>query len=142
MSNDNSRIMAIDFGSSRIGLSLSDPLKIIAQGLKTIPNNDMTVDEILSVIRAYDVSTIVIGNPINLNGSESAKSVEVASFVQQLKEKTDIPIVLLDERYTSVMAHQTLLQMGTKKRQRRDKGKIDEIASAILLQGYLDSRKR
>lgn len=142
MNNDYGRILAIDYGSSRIGLAISDPLKIIAQGLKTIPNNSDAIDEISSLIKTNDISRVVVGNPLHLSGSESAKSFEVDSFVQKLKEKITIEIIMVDERFTSVMAQQSIRLMGAKKKQRQNKEKIDEVAAAILLQGYLDSLQR
>ncbi|MBI2429520.1 MAG: Holliday junction resolvase RuvX [Ignavibacteriales bacterium] len=136
------RILAIDYGSIRIGLAMSDPLKIIAQGLKTIRNDPNAVAEITKVVRENNVSTIVVGKPLNLSGNESSKSVEVDAFVRTLKEKITVEIVMVDERFTSVMAQRAILAMGAKKKQRQNKGKVDEVASAILLQGYLDSLKR
>lgn len=137
-----SRILAIDYGSVRIGLAISDPLRIIAQGLKTIPNNAQTIEEILSVIHNQGISKIIIGKPLHLSGAESAKSVEIDEFVKKLKERVSIEIVYVDERFTSVMAKNSIQQMGAKKKQRQNKAKVDEVASAILLQGYLDSQRR
>ena len=142
MNSDLSRIIAIDFGSHRIGLAVSDPMKIIGQGLKTIVNNEKSIDEIVSLISEYSVSEIIVGNPLLLSGKESATSEDVAHFVKKLSEKTNIKIVLVDERFTSVLAHKAMIDMGMNKKKRQNKAKVDEIASAILLQGYLDSRKR
>ncbi|MHB1050037.1 MAG: Holliday junction resolvase RuvX [Bacteroidota bacterium] len=137
-----SRVMAIDFGSHRIGLAVSDPLKIIAQGLKTIANTENSIDEIAALLTEYSVSEIIVGNPLLLSGKESATSEDVVQFVKKLSEKTDIKIVLVDERFTSVLAHKAMIDMGMNRKKRQNKAKVDEIASAILLQGYLDSRKR
>jgi putative Holliday junction resolvase len=142
MSEALSRILAIDFGSVRIGLAVSDPMKIIATGLRTIPNNARSIDEILTVITEYGISEIIVGNPLLLSGKESKTSVDVNAFVRLLSDRTSIPIALIDERFTSVMAQKTMMSMGVKKKQRQNKARIDEIASAILLQGYLDSRSR
>jgi putative Holliday junction resolvase len=141
MNNDMSRILAVDYGSQRIGLAVSDPLKIIAQGLKTIANSGQTIDEIIAVVSEYSVSEIIVGNPLLLSGKESATSADVATFVKNLSERTQVKIVLVDERFTSVMAQKSMIEMGVKKKKRQNKAKVDEIASAILLQGYLDSRK-
>jgi putative Holliday junction resolvase len=142
MNSDFSRILAIDYGSHRIGLAVSDPMKIIAQGLKTLSNNDKSIDEIVALVSEYSVSEIIVGNPLLLSGKQSATSEDVAQFVKHLSEKTDISIVLVDERFTSVLAHKAMIDMGMNKKKRQNKAKVDEIASAILLQGYLDSRKR
>lgn len=142
MSDDLSRILAIDYGSVRIGLALSDPLKIIAQGLKTILNDGKTLDQIIQIIDENNVSKIIVGKPLHLSGNESAKSAEVDEFVKKLKEKISFEIIMVDERFTSVMAQKAIASMGAKKKQRQNKAKIDEVAAAILLQGYLDSPKR
>ena len=134
------RIMGIDYGSVRIGLSLSDPMRIIASGLKTILNNGHAVEEITSIIHEQDVRKIVVGMPLNLKGEPGIKVEEVERFIGLLKEKTSVEIVTHDERFTSVMAQKAILSMGTTKKQRRDKSKIDEVASAILLQSFLDSK--
>lgn len=142
MSNDLSRIMAIDFGSRRIGLAVSDPMRIIAQGLKTIENTDESVDDIVGLLSEYSVSEIVVGNPLLLSGKGSMTSDDVDRFVTSLSAKTDVKIVMIDERFTSVMAHKAMIEMGLNRKKRQNKAKVDEIAAAILLQGYLDSRKR
>lgn len=142
MSEGLSRILGIDYGSVRIGLAVSDPMKIIASGLRTIPNNAGSIDEIASIIIEYNIAEIIIGNPLLLSGKESTTSVDVNAFSRLLSERTGIPVTLIDERFTSVMAQKSLLAMGVKKKQRQNKARIDEIASAILLQGYLDSRSR
>jgi putative Holliday junction resolvase len=143
MNNEYSRILGIDYGTVRIGLSVSDPLKIIAQGLKTIRNDADSLGEIVSVIAQQQIEKIIVGYPLNLKGEVSTKAEEVNEFVKRLKEKTSVEVMLLDERFTSVMAQRSIISMGTKKKQReKNKGKVDEVAAAILLQGYLDSRKR
>ncbi|MFA6457309.1 MAG: Holliday junction resolvase RuvX [Bacteroidota bacterium] len=143
MSNDYTRFLGIDYGSVRIGLSLSDPLKIIAQGFKTINNDGNSLDQIASIITEQNIEKIVVGNPLNLKGEVSTKAEEVKQFVNRLKERTSIEVILLDERFTSVMAQRSIISMGTKKKQRQsNKGKVDEVAAAILLQGYLDSHLR
>lgn len=142
MSNEFSRILAIDYGEVRIGLAVSDPLKIIAQGLKTIANTNDCIETILSIISEYDIEEIIVGNPLLLSGKGSVTSENVNTFILRLSERTDRAIILVDERFTSVMAQRAILDMGIKKKKRRNKAKVDEIASAILLQGYLDSRKK
>ncbi len=142
MSNDFSRILGVDYGSVRIGLAVSDPLKIIAQGLKTIPNDGNCFDEIADVIEEQNIKKIIVGKPLHLSGGESAKSAEVDEFVKKLKKRTSLEIIQIDERFTSIMAQKSILAMGAKKKQRQNKSKVDEVASAILLQGYLDSQKR
>jgi putative Holliday junction resolvase len=139
----NSRILGIDYGTRRIGLSLSDPLRIIAQPLTTLPNDAHTLDRICDVINKENVEVIVIGMPLNLKGEKAQKAQEVERFIDLLVERTAVEIIRWDERFTTTMAHRTMLDMGTKRGERRsDKGRIDAMAAAILLQSYLDSRKR
>ncbi len=135
--------MGIDYGSVRIGLALSDPLKIIAQGFSTIPNDDHSCEEIVKVVQVQHVKRIIVGNPLNLKGEVGSKAEEVKSFVHKLRERSTVEIILVDERFTSVIAQKSFIAMGSKKKQRQNnKGKIDEMAAAILLQGYLDSQPR
>ncbi|MDP1677459.1 MAG: Holliday junction resolvase RuvX [Bacteroidota bacterium] len=135
--------MGIDYGSVRIGLALSDPLKIIASGLTTIQNDDRCLDIILSIIMEQNVEKIIVGKPLNLKGEIGTKAEEVLQFIKKLQERTSVEIHQIDERFTSVMAQRSIIAMGTpKKKRQQNKGKVDEVASAILLQGYLDTVKR
>ncbi len=141
--NDYSRILGIDYGSVRIGLSLSDPLKIIASGITTIENNERSIDKILQILFESNVQKIVVGFPLTLKGEIGSKAEEVEQFISLLRSKTEIEIVAYDERFTSVIALQTIRELGTSKKKRRSsKGKVDEIAAVILLQNYLDSVNR
>lgn len=143
MNNEYSRYMGIDYGSVRIGIAVSDPLKIIAQGYTTIRNDAESLERITAIVAEQTVERIIIGNPLNLRGEVSAKAEEVAEFVKVLKEKTPVQVIMLDERFTSVMAQRSIITMGTKKKQRQNnKGKVDEVAAAILLQSYLDAQQR
>lgn len=143
MSSEYTRYMGIDYGSVRIGIALSDPLKIIAQGFTTVRNDNESLDRIFSIIAEQSVERIIIGNPLNLRGEISAKAEEVGEFVKILKAKTPVEIIMLDERFTSVMAQRSIITMGTTKKQRQNnKGKVDEVAAAILLQSYLDAQQR
>ena len=143
MSNDYTRYMGLDYGSVRIGVSVSDPLKIIAQGFTTLRNDTGSLDQIIAIIQEQSIVRIIIGNPLNLKGEMSAKAEEVGEFVKRLKTKTSVEIIMLDERFTSVMAQRSIIAMGTKKKQRQNnKGKVDEVAAAILLQSYLDAQTR
>lgn len=142
MSEPLTRAMGVDYGAARVGVALSDPLRIIAQGLTTLPNDARLLDELVRLIDEHGVGTVVIGNPLHLSGRESESSVAAARFADALRARTRAECVLMDERFTSVIAQQTLRTMGTTRKQRRDKGRVDEMASAILLQGYLDRSAR
>lgn len=141
--NEQKRILGIDYGSKRIGISMSDPLQIIATALETIPNNSRTFEALTEIVQREHVEYIVVGMPLNLKGEKAQKAQEVMEFIQQLKKNIDSEILTWDERFTSSLAHDTLLRMGTKKKERRtNKGRVDSMAAAIMLQNFLDSRKR
>jgi len=137
------RIMGIDFGTRRVGIALSDPLQIIAQSLETIANTPPLISRIRELVEREDVELVVVGMPFNLKGEKGQKGEEVERFILQLRSQLPVEVVTWDERYTSTLAHSTMLQMGTRKKERQmDKGRIDAMAAAIMLQGYLDGRKR
>jgi putative Holliday junction resolvase len=136
------RILGIDFGTVRVGVAVSDPLKIIAQSVGTFTNNAGIFDTLAAIARQYDVGLVVIGMPYTLRGEKGMKAEEVDKFSSRLKDKLSVDIVPWDERFTSRIARQTLVQMGTTKKQRRtDKGKVDAMASALILQSFLDQTK-
>jgi len=132
-----SRIIAIDYGAKRTGIAISDPMKMIAQGLTTIPSA-----ELIGFLKKYfsgeDVELILVGLPKNLDNSPTDITGLVEQLVQQLKKEfPGKEVRTLDERFTSKMASKAMIDMGLRKKQRQNKGLIDEIAATILLQGYL-----
>jgi putative holliday junction resolvase len=136
------RILGIDFGTVRVGVAVSDPLRIIAQSVGTFTNNAGIFDTVAAIARQYDVGLVVIGMPYTLKGEKGMKAEEVDKFSSRLKDKLSVDVVPWDERFTSRIARQTLIQMGTTKKQRRtDKGKVDAMASALILQSFLDQTK-
>lgn len=135
------RILGIDFGTKRIGIAVSDPLRIIATGLKVVPNSPRACGEIGRIAQEYDVEKIVVGMPFNLKGEKAAMAKEVEAFMNELRATTGKEVVDWDERFTSHTAHQTLLTMGVKKTRRQSKSQIDMMASALILQGYLDAAR-
>lgn len=135
--------MGIDFGTRRVGIALSDPLQIIAQSLETMQNTPALISRIRELVEREEVELVVVGMPFNLKGEKGQKGEEVERFLLELRKQLPVDIVTWDERFTSTMAHSTMLQMGTRKKERQtDKGRIDAMAAAIMLQGYLDSRKK
>lgn len=132
------RILGVDYGDSRIGLALSDPLKIIASPYKTIPNKGWD-SAIESIIQEEEIETFVVGYPIGLKGQETAQTEKVIVFAETLK-KFKLPIHLEDERLSSVSAQKSLIQQNIKTG--HNKGMIDERAAAILLQQFLDKSNR
>ena len=136
------RILGIDFGTVRVGVAVSDPLRIIAQSVGTFTNNAGIIDTVAEIARQYDVGLVVIGMPFTLKGEKGMKAEEVDKFISRLKEKLNVDVIPWDERFTSRIARQTLIQMGTTKKQRcTNKGKVDAMASALILQSFLDQTK-
>ena len=137
------RVLGIDFGSVKIGIAVSDPLRIIAQSVGTYANDGKILDQIAALAKEYDVALVVVGMPFTLRGEKGNKAREVDTFLDRLKEKLSVDIITLDERFTSRIAQQTLIQMGTTRKQRRtNKGRVDAMASALILQSFLDQTKR
>ena len=136
------RFLGIDYGSTRIEMTVSDPLGIIAKGIGVVINNAHTYSALKEYIATYTVSKVVVGMPFNLKGEKGQKADEVEQFIDRLIKETGVEVIRWDERFTSQTAHRTLIDMGVKKMKRREKGQIDEMAAALTLQSFLDSRKR
>jgi len=132
------RILAIDFGERRIGLAISDPLGITAQGLPTMDTKK--VEDIFShiqeIIKDKKVTKVVVGMPKNMNGSIGFKGKEVGRFIDKLNQKTGVEVVAWDERLTSVQSQKSMREMGTKQKK---KEMVDKISATLILQSYLDS---
>ncbi|CUU08035.1 putative holliday junction resolvase [Candidatus Kryptobacter tengchongensis] len=135
------RIMGIDFGSKRIGISISDPTLTIAQGLLVLENNPEFFDKVKDICFKYDVKLIVVGLPISLSGRYSSKTNEVLKFVDKLKSKLKIDIVKWDERFTTKIAQRAKIEMNLKKKKRKEKIFDDIISATLILQSYLDFLK-
>jgi len=132
------RLLGIDYGSKRVGIAVSDPLNIIARGVTVIPNSEKLIGEIKRIAGEFDIEKIVVGIPLNLKGQKGSKAEEVEEFIRALEAELGIEIVRQDERFTTMEAHRTLRDMNVGKSKRRSRGTIDEMASALILQGYLD----
>ena len=135
------RILAIDHGKKRTGLAVTDPLRIIANGLATIPTSDI-FDYLTQYVAKESVDQLVIGKPIQPNGQPSENLARVENFVNRWRKlHPEMPIDYYDERFTSVIAHQAMIAGGVKKKTRReDKGLVDEISATIILQDYMRSK--
>jgi putative holliday junction resolvase len=135
------RILAIDYGSKRVGLAVTDPLRLIASGLAAVHSKDlMTFLE--DYFKKENVDIIVVGEPKTMQNKKSDSARFIDPFVGQLRKKFPaIKIERLDERFTSAMAHQTMLMGGLKKKDRQDKEKVDVISAIIILQDYLSFHK-
>lgn len=135
------RILAIDYGKKRTGLAVTDVLQIIANGLTTVPTHTL-MDFILDYVKREPVERIVVGLPKQMNNQPSENMVRIEPFVNRLRKVLpNIPVEYVDERFTSVLAHQAMLDGGLKKKDRQRKELVDEISATIILQSYMDSRK-
>ncbi len=133
------RILAIDYGKKRVGLAVTDPLQLIANGLDTVPAH-----EVLGYLKKYlaseEVDKIVVGLPKQMNGEESESMEYIRPFVVGLQRAfPDMEIVFYDERFTSVLAHKAMLDSGLKKKARQNKELVDKISATIILQNYMES---
>ncbi len=134
------RIISIDYGLKRTGLAVTDPFQIIATGLPTIASS-----ELISFLKTYfakeTVDEIIIGEPRNLDNSDTHASEPVRAIIKRLKKEfPTMPLTTVDERYTSKLASRAMIEMGMKKMQRRQKGLVDEIAATMMLQEYMKQK--
>lgn len=135
------RILAIDYGAKRTGVAVTDPLGIIAQPLETV-----STSELMAFLKTYtqkeSVERIIVGLPKQMDGTASENFSRIEPFVKRLgKEIPEIPVEYYDERFTSVLAHRAMIDGGVRKMDRRDKAMVDRISAAIILQGWMDSKK-
>jgi len=135
------RILSIDYGRKRTGLAVTDSLKLIAGGLATVPSHEL-LKFIEDYTRKETVERIVVGFPKQMNNQPSESMKYIEPFVRQLQKKLpEIPVEYFDERFTSVLAHQAMLEGGLKKKDRQNKALVDEISAVIILQSYLESKR-
>ncbi len=135
------RIIAIDYGKKRTGLAVTDPLQIIATGLVTVLTSEL-LGYLTSYIQRENVERIIIGEPFQNDGTPSENMQRVKQFANTLRKRfPDIPIEFYDERFTSVLAHQAMIDGGLKKKARANKSLVDEISATIILQDYMRSKK-
>ena len=138
------RIMGLDFGSKTVGVAISDPLLITAQGITIIRRKEenklrQTLAQIEELIQEYEVSEIVLGNPKNMNDTMGERVQLSAEFKEKLERRTGLPVVLWDERLTTVAADKAMMEAGIRREHRKEH--VDRIAATFILQGYLDYRK-
>lgn len=133
------RVLSIDYGQKRTGIAVTDPLQIIAGGLVTVATSTL-YDFLVGYISREQVERIIIGKPMQPNGQPSENLARVEQFVNRWRNHQQIPIEYYDERFTSVLAHQTMIDAGLKKKARQNKELVDEISATIILQDWMKSQ--
>ncbi|AYQ33899.1 Holliday junction resolvase RuvX [Runella sp. SP2] len=135
------RIIAIDYGTKRTGIAVTDPLQIIATALDTVRSHEL-IDFLKRYTTTEAVEAFVVGMPRKLDNTDTNNTPHVKGFIKQLKKAfPETPVYEHDERFTSSMALQTMISMGTKKSDRQDKSNIDKMSATIILQSYLTTKK-
>lgn len=136
-----SRIVAIDYGRKRTGIAVTDTLQMIANGLTTVPTHEL-LTFLTDYVAHEEVERILVGLPRQMNNEASENMKYIEPFVRSLRKRLpQIPVEYVDERFTSVMAHRTMLEAGLKKKERQNKALVDEISATIILQTYLEGRR-
>ena len=132
--------MAIDYGTKRTGLAVTDPLQIIANGLTTVHSKEL-MGYLKEYVNKENVDCIIVGMPVRLNGEDTDMTQHVVGFVRQLKKTfPQIAVDTIDERFTSKIAMQTMISGGLKKKDRQNKELVDKISATIILQSYMESK--
>ena len=134
------RILAIDYGTKRTGIAVTDPLRIIPGGLGTVATHELPA-YLASYMSKEPVDIIVVGYATNMNGEDSASMKQIRPFVEKLKKQyPDKKILMFDERFTSVIAQRAILESGIGKMARRNKALVDEVSATIILESFMDSK--
>lgn len=135
------RILAIDYGRKRVGIAVTDPLKIIANGLTTVRSCDV-LKFLSDYLSKEDVEVVVVGLPKTMKNEESDSMQYIKPFVEKVKKQhPGVKVEMYDERFTSVLAHRAMLEGGLKKKERQNKALVDEISATIILQSYMESNR-
>lgn len=140
-----SRVLGLDYGTKTVGVAISDPLLLTAQGVEIIRREKpgklrKTLARIEELIASYQVDKIVLGYPKNMNGTEGKRCEETLAFQEMLTRRTSLEVILWDERLTTVAADKTMMETGIRREERKEY--VDEIAAMLILQGYLDGLHR
>jgi len=139
MAPESGRVMGIDYGSRRVGVALSDPLRVLARGAGTLENAPGLLVRLAALAREEGVVRIVVGMPYAPDGGRGKKGEEVDRFVAELRGAVSVPVETWDESFTSVNAQRAFIAGGMKRKQRQQKGRVDEMAARLLLEDYLES---
>jgi putative Holliday junction resolvase len=135
------RTLAVDLGARRIGLAVSDPLDLTAQGLPSLERRRDAIAQVLEVCREWGVGSVVVGLPLNMNGTKGPAAVAAEEFAAALAARSGLPVVVWDERLSSASAEKVLIEAGVGRDKRRKRGLVDRGAATIFLQTYLDRRR-
>jgi putative Holliday junction resolvase len=138
MSGTEGRVLGIDYGTKRLGLALSDPLRILAGGWGCLDNTRDVVERLVEIIRQEKITLVVVGMPFAPDGGPGAMGEEVRAFVDRLQTALPVPVTTWDESRSSVSAQQLMRESGMRRRTRQEKGRVDEMAARLILQEYLD----
>ena len=134
------RIIGIDYGKKRTGIAMSDPLMLFASPVETVQTTNI-IDYLKKMSLQESIVRFVVGYPMNMDNKPSEAAADVEVFLKQLRKAfPDIPVTLEDERFTSVLAHRSLIDSGVKKMARRDKAAVDKVSAALILQTFLDRK--
>ena len=135
------RILAIDYGTKRTGIAVTDPLRIVPGGLRTVATHELNAF-LADYFSKESVDIVVVGYPTNMNGEESASMTQIRPFVNKLvKQYPDKKVVMFDERFTSVIAQRAILDSGIGRMARRNKALVDEVSATIILESFMDSKQ-
>ena len=132
------RILAVDYGSKRVGVAVSDPTRLIAQGVTTLRNDENLLEGMRHLIREHDAVRVVVGMPYAPDGGKGAKALEIERFIKELEKVAGVPVDTWDESYSSADARQVFVESGMRRRKRREKKRVDQMAARLMLQEYLD----
>jgi putative holliday junction resolvase len=132
------RVLGLDYGSKRVGVAVSDPFRVLARGVDTLDNGAQLFKRLEEIIRENEIDLIVVGMPYAADGGKGKKASEVDEFIARLKQVTEIRIDTWDESYSSVNAQQAFIDGGMRRKQRRQKARVDEMAARLILQDFLD----
>ena len=134
------RVLALDYGTTRIGVAISDPSRCIAQPLEVISAYQDPLTRIASLVTEYEVEEVVLGQPLDLKGRAGLATQNMEPFRKALRERLAVPVILLDERLTTAMAERSLIEAGMSRAKRKQN--IDKIAASLILQSYLENAAR
>ena len=132
------RILAIDYGTKRVGVAVSDPTQLIAQGVTTLTNDGGLLGRLCTVIQEQKAVRIVVGMPYSDDGGKGAKALEIERFIDTLTKAVEVQVDRWDESYSSVNAQRTFIETGMRRKKRQEKSRVDEMAARLMLQEYLD----